>query len=116
MIRFATDENIDRRLIAGLMRRVPRIDLGRLQDAGLSGANDPTVLEWAASEGRILLSHDLATMSQAAYNRVALGLTMPGVFLIRDTLPLAVVLDDLAIVAEFSLDEEWKDRVHYLPL
>ena len=47
---------------------------------------------------------------------MTLGLTMPGVFLIKDTLPLAAVIDELALVAEFSLAEEWKDSVHYLPL
>lgn len=42
-------------------------------EAGLSGADDPTVLAWAAVEGRVLLTHDLATMTDFAYERVAEG-------------------------------------------
>jgi predicted nuclease of predicted toxin-antitoxin system len=40
------------------MRRQPDIDIIRVQDVGLSGEDDPIVLEWAAQEGRILLTHD----------------------------------------------------------
>lgn len=83
MVRFAADENINRHLVTGLQRRVPGIDIRRVQEAGLSGADDPTVLAWAAEEDRVLLSHDLATMARFAYERVSAGLPMPGVFLIK---------------------------------
>lgn len=45
----------------------------RVQDAGLSGSDDPTVLEWAAQEGRVLLTHDVATITHHAYERVRAG-------------------------------------------
>jgi hypothetical protein len=34
---------------------------------------DPDVLEWAAREGRILLTHDVNTMLGHAWDRVRLG-------------------------------------------
>jgi predicted nuclease of predicted toxin-antitoxin system len=46
---------------------------------GLSGKDDPTVLAWAASENRILLTHDVATITRFAYDRIVRGLPMPGV-------------------------------------
>ena len=116
MQRFAADENLNRKLVTGLRRRQPALDIARAQDAGLSGASDPVVLEWAASEGRILLTHDVSTMSRFAYDRVEASLAMPGVFEISTRLPLAEAIDELLLIAELSLDGEWHGQVRYLPL
>lgn len=116
MIRFAADENLNRKLVTGLQRRTQTLDIVRVQDAGLRGADDPTVLAWAAEENRILLTHDVATMSRYAYNRVEAGPPMPGVFEIPTSLPLAVGIEELVLVAEVSLDGEWEGQVRYLPL
>lgn len=66
MLRFAADENFNNDIVRGVMRRNPDVDIVRVQDAGLSGADDPTVLEWAAQEGRVLLTNDVATMTKYA--------------------------------------------------
>ena len=73
MIRLAADENFDNDIVRGLLRRKPGVDIVRVQDAGLSGAADPTVLEWAAREDRIVLTHDVSTMTRHAYERVQAG-------------------------------------------
>ena len=70
MLRFAADENFNNDIVRGLRRRKPELDIVRVQEAGLSGAVDPDVLEWAAREGRVLLTHDVATMTRHAYERV----------------------------------------------
>jgi predicted nuclease of predicted toxin-antitoxin system len=67
MIRFAADENFNGNVVRGLRLRRPDLDIVRVQDVGLSGADDPTVLAWAAREGRILLTHDVATITRYAY-------------------------------------------------
>ena len=51
-------------------------------DVGLLGKSDPMVLEWAAREMRVLLTHDVRTMRYHAYARLAAGLSMPGVFVV----------------------------------
>ncbi len=38
---LAADENLNNDIIRGLLRRNPDIDIVRVQDAGLSGADDP---------------------------------------------------------------------------
>lgn len=70
MLKFLADENFDNTIVRGLFRRNPTLDIVRVQDVGLSGKDDPTVLEWAAQEGRILLTHDVATITRYAYDRV----------------------------------------------
>ena len=116
MILFAADENFNNDIIRGLLRRNPSIDIVRLQEAGLSGSSDPEVLEWAASEGRVLLTHDVATMPIHAYNRVRSSSPMAGVVEVAPSLPVGQVIQDLTLIAEFSLDGEWENRVLYLPL
>ena len=48
MLRLLADENLNNDIVRGLLRRSPDLDVVRVQDVGLSGAEDPTVLEWAA--------------------------------------------------------------------
>ena len=62
MLRLAADENFNADILRGLLRRVPDLDIVRIQDAGLSGADDAAVLEWAADDGRIVLTHDVTTL------------------------------------------------------
>ena len=77
MLRLAADENFNNDIVRGLLRREPGLDIVRIQDVGLSGADDPTVLEWAAQEGRVLLTHDVTTITRHAYERVKAGQSMP---------------------------------------
>lgn len=56
--RFLADENIDPDLVLGLKRRVDGIDIVRVQEVGLRTRDDPTILQWAADEGRLLISTD----------------------------------------------------------
>jgi predicted nuclease of predicted toxin-antitoxin system len=59
VIRFLVDEDFNNDLVRGLLRRVPEADLVRVQDLGLRGATDDTVLARAAAEGRVVLTHDV---------------------------------------------------------
>ncbi len=61
MLRLAADENFNNDIVRGLLRRKPDLGIVRVQDVDLSGVDDPTLLEWAAQEGRILLTHDVTT-------------------------------------------------------
>jgi hypothetical protein len=116
MLRLAADENFDADIVRGLRRRFPNIDVVRVQDAGLSGADDPAVLEWAAREGRIVMTHDISTLVSFAFERVASGRPMPGVFAARSSGPIGSTIEDLVLLAECSVHEEWDGQVRFLPL
>ena len=116
MLRFLADENLDNDILRGVLRRNPDVDLVRVQDVGLQGADDPTILEWAASENRVMLTHDVETMTHYAYERVKKDLPMPGVFEIRQGAPTGTIIEDILILAECSLPGEWEGQVRYLPL
>jgi hypothetical protein len=116
MLRLAADENFNNDIVRGLLRREPGLDIVRIQDVGLSGADDPTVLEWAAQEGRVLLTHDVTTITRYAYERVRAGQSMPGVFEVSRAVPVGRAIEDILLLAEYSLDGEWEGQVRYLPL
>src|SRR5258708_32893444 len=116
MLRLATDEDFNNRLVRGLLRRQPELDLVRIQDAGLAGRDDEEVLAWAASEGRILITHDVTTMKQAAYDRISAGLPMPGVFEISQDVSIGRALEELLLLVLYNDKDEWQGRVRFLSL
>lgn len=116
MIKLAADENLNANIIRGLLRRNPEVDVVRAQDAGLSGADDPTILQWCANQGRILLTSDVTTITRYAYERIVAGQPMPGVLEIGRGVALSVIIDDLLLIAECSEAKDWDGQIRYLPL
>ena len=78
MIRLAADEDFNGIILRGLRRRFPALDIVRAHTVGLGGALDEAILEWAARDERLLLSHDVTAMIAEAYARIDRGETMWG--------------------------------------
>jgi hypothetical protein len=97
LLRLAADENFYNDILRGLLCQNPDLEIIRIQDVGLSGANDEAVLEWAARENRVLLTHDVSTITQHAYARVRLGQSMPGVFEVNRSIPIGQAIEDLLL-------------------
>jgi Domain of unknown function (DUF5615) len=116
MLKLLADENLDNTIVRGLLRRRPSIDIVRVQDVGLSGVDDPTILGWAAEENRILLTHDVATITRFAYDRVAQGFPMPGVIEVSTNARVGQVIEDILLLMDCSLDGELEGQIQYLPL
>jgi predicted nuclease of predicted toxin-antitoxin system len=116
MLRFLSDENFNGDIVRGLFLRQSNLDLLRVQDVGLRELDDPAILDWAAINERILLTHDRATMPDFAYDRLLKGQPMSGVFLINDRMPTRQAIDELLLLNTCSQQEEWKGIVLYLPL
>jgi len=82
----------------------------------LSNTDDPIILEWAANEDRIVLTHDVATMTYYAYERIEAGLPMPGLFEVNRKVSINQAIEDILLIAEYSFEGEWEGQVRYLPL
>ncbi len=61
MLSLLGDENFNGDIIRGLLLRHSNLDLLRVQDVGLREVDDSVISAWAASNERILLTHDRAT-------------------------------------------------------
>lgn len=116
MLRFLSDEDFNNHIVRGLLRRLPLLDITRVQDVGLKGCHDTEVLERAASDERILLTHDADTMIEFAKNRIAADLPMPGIVEISQDVRIGEAIDELIIFASCSLEGEWEGQIVFLPL
>jgi hypothetical protein len=115
-LRFVADENLDERLVVAVLRRVDGCDVVRVRDVGRVGRSDADLLKWAARHGRIVITHDVRTMPNAAYARVASRTRMPGVLIVPSGVSSSGVVDDLVLIAEAGVPEDFRDRVVFLPL
>jgi hypothetical protein len=82
----------------------------------MSQQPDDAILEYAEQERLLVVSHDVNTMPAAAYARLSIGKSFPGLFMVRQTLPIGSVIGDLVRAWSETELEEWKDQVVFLPL
>ena len=115
MLRLAADENFNGRIVRGVRRRLPEVDLVRLQDTPLSGADDASVLNWAAAENRVVLTHDTSTLVGEAWQRVRKGRPMSGAVAARTAAPIGEVVADLVLLVLAGTVEDVENRVLYVP-
>lgn len=116
MLRMLADENFNADIVRGLLLRNPALDLIRVQDIGLRGASDAEVVAWAATNDRIILTHDRATLADHAFQRLVSGEPMAGVFIVNDRLSVGEVIEEVLLLDACTSQHEWNGRVVYLPL
>jgi hypothetical protein len=116
MLRLAADENFNARIVRGLVRRAPDLDVVWVQDVGLAGVDDRIVLQWAADQGRVLLTHDVTTMTRWAYERMAAGQPMPGLIEVSSRAPIGEVIEELLLLALGGVPSDVDQQIVYLPL
>lgn len=115
-MRFLADENFNGMLFAALLNILPDLDILRVQDTEMLQSPDPELLEWAANEGRILLTHDVQTITRYAYERVKADLPMPGVIEVRITQSIGISVAELDLLISASTPDEFENQVRYVPL
>ena len=86
------------------------------RESGMSGRDDPTIVGWAAREGRVLLSHDVNTMTRHAIDRIAEGLACPGVMFVLRSASIRQVIEDVSFVVEYCDASELEGQMIYIPL
>jgi hypothetical protein len=74
------------------------------------------LVEWAAQHGRVLLTHDVATMITFAYQRIEAELAMTGLFEVSRRVAIGLAIEEIILIAECSLEGEWEGQVRFLPL
>jgi hypothetical protein len=116
VISFLVDQNFNEHIVDGLTRRIPSLDMVLVRQVGLAEARDPALLEWAAAQERVLLTHDRSTMPAFAFARVEADQPMSGVFLVSDSMPVGQAIEEIALAAQCLSPDECANRVSYFPL
>jgi len=115
-VRFLCDQNFNRRIRRGLKRRRADLDVIRVQEVGLSMGKDEALLDFAAREGRVILTHDIRTMPKFARDRIKSGVPMTGLVIVPEQMPIGSAVGDLLVIVECTEPWEWDGRIEYLPL
>jgi hypothetical protein len=115
-IRFQADNDLNRLIVAATFRREPALDFQSAQTAQLDYLDDETVLQRAASEGRILVTHDKRTLPKHFASFLAKGNSSPGVLLvIPQDVPLRPVVDTLILIWVDDRPETWQNAITVIP-
>ncbi len=114
-VRYQANVDLDGRIIRGLLRTAPEIEIRAATQAGLNGLEDPDVLQVAADSGRILVSQDRRTML-GHFARYVKRVRSPGLILLREATPIATAIEELVLIWAASDAEEWINRVIWIPL
>jgi hypothetical protein len=115
-ILFQADNDLKRIIVDATLRREPRIDFQTAQAARLDGLNDEAVLRQAASQSRILVSHDKRTMPKALAAFVASGGKSPGVLLvIPQNARISDVVETLILIWADDRANDWRNLIAKIP-
>ena len=115
-IRFQADNDLKRIVVDATLRREPQIDFQTAQAARLDDLDDEAVLRLAASQSRILVSHDKRTMPRALASFVGSGGTSPGVLLvIPQNAPIREVVEALILIWADDRANDWKNLIAKVP-
>jgi len=116
-IRFQADNDLKRIIVDATLRREPRIDFQTAQAARFDALDDQAVLRLAASQSRILVSHDKRTMPRALDSFIASGGTSPGVLLvIPQSAPIRDVVEALILIWADERADDWRNLIAKIPL
>ncbi len=112
--RFLADHDLNDHIVDGVLRREPIIEFFRARDVGMDARPDPEVLEFAAAQGLLVVSHDVNTMLCHAFARLAACQPLAGLLMVRQTQPIGPVIDSLVLIWSASEAVEWRDQVWFL--
>jgi hypothetical protein len=114
-VRFQADADLNQVIVFAVLRRVAAVDFRTATSASLAGLKDQDVLGVAARDGRVLVTHDQATMPRH-FAEFVQSQHSPGVIVIPQHLPLQEAADDLILIWTATDANEWIDRIAFLPI
>lgn len=114
-IRFQADADFNETILLAAIRREPSLDFQTAPVGGIIGLADPDVLARAASERRILVTHDLRTMPRH-FAEFTAKRASAGVVIVPQSMPTNVVVEDLLLIHAATEADEWTNRLVFLPV
>ena len=114
--RFLADHDLNEHIVQGVLRRESLVTFIRAREIGMSDRPDSELLEFAAQEGLIVVSHDVNTMPAEAFSRIEQGRPLRGLLMVQQSDPLGPIIEDMVAIWSASEAEEWANHVCFLPL
>jgi hypothetical protein len=117
-IKYLLDEHISLALRTQILRRYPKLQVWAINDpyAPAKGTKDPDILKWCEENGFILVTNNRKSMPVHLADHLARGGHIPGILIINDDLSMGEIIEELIIIAEASLTDEYQDQICFMPL
>ena len=77
---------------------------------------DPEILCWCEDNKFVLVTNNRTSMPVHLTDHIALGRHVPGIFILNPNLSVGENLEELILAALASEEDEYQDRLVYLPL
>ena len=118
MRRFLIDENISPEYRTQLLYHEPSLTVLVIGDEGAParGTLDPDILAWCEQNQFNLITNNRESMPQHLFDHLAAGHHVPGIFTINRKLSMGLIIDQLLLIVGASDEDEYIDRITYIPL
>lgn len=118
MLLYLLDEHIPPTYRTQLIYHEPSLTVWMIGDEGAParGTSDPEILTWCEQNQFILITNNRNSMPQHLTDHLAAGHHVPGILIIDLKAPIGEVLEDLILIAGASYEDEFLDRIDYIPL
>ena len=93
----------------------PAISIVTAREAGLHAVSDPVLLDRAAADGRVLISHDKRTMLGHFRDHLRAGKPTSGLLVVAQDAPVREVIESIVLLWSLSDPEVLRDHATHLP-
>lgn len=117
-IRYLLDEHVAALFRRELLNREPALIVWRIGDpsAPPRGTLDPEILQWCEAHGFILVTSNRHTMPRHLRDHLAKDRHVPGIFILNPSMSIGETIEELLLIWTASHEDEYRDRIAYLPL
>jgi hypothetical protein len=116
MLRLFFDHDFNHKILRGLEQRIPDLDFVNPNILENITETDENHLIWALENRRVVISHDVNTMTDAANRRLKNGEPIYGLILVPQEMPIGDAIAELEIIINCSQEAEFENLVLFLPL
>jgi hypothetical protein len=118
MLKYLIDENVNP-TYTNQLRRL-KLDLFVIAVGDITapprGTLDPDILLWCEENNCILVTNNRKSIPVHLSDHLATNHHIPGIFILSPKLTIGENLEQLILIAEGSLEDEYQDRIEFLPL
>lgn len=117
-IRYLMDENVNPLLRRELLRREPNLTVWQVGILGSPdyGTLDPEILIWCEENEFILVTNNRKSMPVHLNDHLSAGRHIFGIFSLNESLSIGETIDELILIAQASVAEDYQDQIIYLPI
>lgn len=117
-MKLLLDENMNPTFRVQLARMLPELVIWRVGDAGAPPLQtpDPNILVWCEENEFHLVTNNRQSMPVHLERHLSAGRHIPGISEVDLSVSIGLLLLELKDIVELSLENEYWDRIEYVPL